>query len=96
MYHPVVNENDDADDYEQRDPMDLPRTNGAVEEADPDRYITPPIIRPATKPNQLRLPYMDDLAPLTTEDYRSAPPPPRVKQRPFVTCTDIGPIHNVA
>ncbi len=57
----VANENYDdelleaVDDYEQRDPVDPPYTDGAVEEADPDRYITPPIIRPATRPDQLRL-----------------------------------------
>ncbi len=96
MYQQVFNENDDdelpevVDDYEQIDPVD-----GAVEEADPDRYITPPIIRPATRPEQLRLPYMDELAPLTTEDYRSSPPPPRVNRRPgAVTRTEIGPIRN--
>ncbi len=94
LYQLVADENDDdelleaVDDYEQRDP------NGAVEEADPDRYITPPIIRPATRPDQLRLPYMDELAPLTTEDYRPAPPPPRVNRRPAVTHTEIGPTRN--
>ncbi len=59
MYQSVAIENDDnellevADDYEQRDPVDSTYTDGAVEEADPDRYITPPIIRPATRPDQL-------------------------------------------
>ncbi|XP_064397236.1 uncharacterized protein LOC135344080 [Halichondria panicea] len=93
LYHPVVNENDDEDDYDQRDP---PHTDGAMDEADPDRYITPHIIRPATRPDQLRLSYMDELAPLTTEDYRiPAPPPPRVNhRRPVVTHTEINPIHN--
>ncbi len=75
LYHPVDNENDDEGDYERRDPVDPPYTDGAVEEADPDRYITPPIIRPATRPDQLRLSYMDDLAPVITEDYRPVPPP---------------------
>ncbi|XP_064389191.1 uncharacterized protein LOC135337227 [Halichondria panicea] len=70
-------------------------TDGAVEQADPDRYITPPIIRPATRPDQLREPALDVLAPLTTEDYRRpAPPPPRVNHRPVVTHTEIGPIRN--
>ncbi len=100
LYQLVADENDEdelleaVDDYEQRDPVDPPYTDGAVEEADPDRYITPPIIRPATRPDQLRLPYMDELAPLTTEDYRPAPPLPRVNRRPAVTHTEIGPIHN--
>ena len=101
MYQLVANENDDdellevpvVDDYEQRDALNPPYTDG-VEKADPDRYITPPIIRPATRPNQLRLSYMDELAPLTTEDYRPAPPPKRVNHRPAVTHTEIGPIHN--
>ena len=100
MYQQVADENDDdelleaVDDYEQRDALNPPYTDGAVEEADADRYITPPIIRPATRPDQLRLSYMDDLAPLTTEDYRPAPPPQRVNHRPVVTHTEIGPIHN--
>ncbi|XP_064389295.1 uncharacterized protein LOC135337310 isoform X1 [Halichondria panicea] len=100
MYQLVADENDEdellqaVDDYEQRDALNLPYTDGAVEEADPDRYITPPIIRPATRPDQLRLSYMDDLAPLTTEDYRPAPPPPRANHRPAVTHTEIGPIRN--
>ncbi len=100
LYQLVADENDDdelleiVDDYEQRDPVDPPYTDGAVEEADPDRYMTPPIIRPATRPDQLRLPYMDELAPITTEDYRPAPPPPRVNRRPAVTHTEIGPIRN--
>ena len=77
----VADENDYhevVDDYEQRDPM--------------DRYITPSIIRPATGPDQLRLSYMDDLSPLTTEDYIPAPPPPRVNRRPVVTHTESGPM----
>ena len=100
MYQLVADENDDnelleaVDDYDQRDPVDPPYTDEAVEKADPDRYITPPIIRPATRPDQLRLSYMDELAPLTTEDYRPAPPPIRVNHRPAVTHTEIGLIRN--
>ena len=94
MYHPVVNESDIVDDYEQRDPVDPPYPDGVMEEADPDRYIAPPIIRPATRPDQLRLSYMDELAPVTTEDYRSAPPPTRVNHCPVVSCTQIGHIRN--
>ncbi|XP_064389809.1 uncharacterized protein LOC135337762 [Halichondria panicea] len=68
-----------------------PYTDGAMEEADPDRYITPPIIRPATRPDQLREPALDVLAPLTTEDYRPAPPPPQATadNAPKVTHTVI-------
>ena len=100
IYQQVADENDDdelleaVDDYEQRDTLNPPYTDGAIEEADPDRYITPPIIRPATRPDQLRLSYMDELAPLAAEDYRPAPPPQRVNRRPVVTHTEIGPIHN--
>ncbi|XP_064388868.1 uncharacterized protein LOC135336920 [Halichondria panicea] len=101
MYDLVINENDEddfleaVDDYEQRDTLNPPYTDGAVEEADPDRYITPPIIRPAMRSDQLRLSYMDELAPLTTEDYRRpAPPPTRVNHRPAVTHTEIAPTHN--
>ncbi|XP_064389004.1 uncharacterized protein LOC135337044 [Halichondria panicea] len=100
MYQLVADENDEdelleaVDDYEQRDALNPPYTDGAVEEADPDRYITPPIIRPATRPDQLRLSYMDELAPLTTEDYRPAPPPTRVNHHPAVTHTEISPIRN--
>ena len=87
MYRLVADKNDNdellevADDYEQRDPVDPPCTDGAMKEADPDRYITPPIIRPATRPDQLREPALDELAPLTTEDYRPAPPPTRVNRQ---------------
>ena len=100
MYGQIADENDDdellevVDNYEQRDPVELPYTDGAVEEADTDRYITPPIIIPATRPEQLRLSYMDELVPLTTEDYRPAPPSPRVIRRPVVTHTEIGHINN--
>ncbi len=92
MHEFAANDDDEQLQAEQIDIVDPPYTDGAVEEADPDRYITPPIIRPATRPEQLRLPYMDELAPLTTEDYRPAPPPPRVNRRPVVTHTEIGPI----
>ncbi len=70
---------------------------GAMEETDPDRYITPPIIRPATRPELTAetILYMDELAPLTTEDYRPAPPPPRVNHRPVVTHTSVDPINEV-
>ena len=94
MHEFAANDDDEQLQAEQIDIVDPPYTDGAVEEADPDRYITPPIIRPATRPEQLRLPYMDELAPLTTEDYRPAPPPPRVNRRPVVTHTEIGRIHN--
>ncbi len=99
MHQLAANEIDDDDNErliaEQIDIVDPPPyTDGAVEEADPDRYITPPIIRPATRPDQLREPALDVLAPLTTEDYRPAPPPPRVNHRPVVTHTEIGPIRN--
>ncbi|XP_064390063.1 uncharacterized protein LOC135337972 [Halichondria panicea] len=88
MYQLVADENDNdelfeiVEDYEQRDPVDPPYTDGAMEEADPDRYITPPIIRPATRPDQLREPALDVLAPLTTEDYRRLAPPPRQDNAP--------------
>ncbi len=73
----------------------LPYTNGAVREADPDRYITPPIIRPATRSDQLREPALDELTPLTKKDYRRpALPSTRVNRRPAVTYTEIGPIRN--
>ena len=97
MHHQVSNESDEdelleaVDDYEQRDLEYPPYTDRTMEEADPDRYITPPIIRPATRPDQLRLSYMDELAPLTTDDYRPALPPPRSKLCPVVTHTEIDP-----
>ncbi len=97
MYQLVAEENDEdqllevVDDYEQRGALNPPYTR-AVEEADPDRYITPPIIRPATRPDQLRLSYMDELAPLTTEDYTPTPPPQRVNRNTVVTHTEIDPI----
>ena len=98
MYVVVADENNAdellevVDNYEPRDFMYPPHTDGAMEEADPDRYITPPIIRPATRPDQLRLSYMDELAPLTTKDYRPVPPPTRVNRPVVVTHTEISPI----
>ena len=95
MHQLAANDDDEQFIAEQIDIVDPPPyTDGAVEEADPDRYITPPIIRPATRPDQLREPALDILAPLTTEDYRPAPPPPRVNHRPAVTRTEIAPIRN--
>ncbi len=97
MHQRAANDHDEQFKAEQID-LDIvdppPYTDGAVEEADPDRYITPPVIRLATRPEQLRLSYMDELAPLTTEDYRQAPPPPKVNRRPVVTYTEIGLVHN--
>ena len=90
MHLLAANDDNEQLKAEQLEIVDPPFTDGAVEEADPDRYT---IIRPATRPDQLRLPYMDELAPLTTEDYRPAPPPPRViNRRPVVTHTEIGPM----
>ncbi len=48
-------------------------TNETEVAVDPGRYITPPIVRPATRPDQLREPALDDLAPITTGDYRPVP-----------------------
>ncbi|XP_064397068.1 uncharacterized protein LOC135343947 [Halichondria panicea] len=87
-----------VDDYEQRHPVDPPYTDRTVEEADPNRYITPPIIRSAMRSDQLRLSYLDELTPLLTspptEDYRSAPPPTSVNRDPIVTHTEISSINN--
>ena len=96
MHQFAASDDDEQLNAEQINIVDLPPyTDGAVEEADPDRYITPPIIRLATRPDQLRLSYMDEIAPLTTEDYRRpAPPLPRVNRCPPVTHTEIGPIRN--
>ncbi|XP_064389952.1 uncharacterized protein LOC135337875 [Halichondria panicea] len=52
-------------------------TDGAMEESDPDH-----------SPDQLREPALDVLTPLTTEDYRPAPPPPQ-DNAPKVTHTVI-------
>ena len=58
MHQLEANDDDEQLKAEQIDIEDpQPYTDGAVEEADPDRYITPPIIRPAAKPDQLRLSY---------------------------------------
>ncbi len=67
----------------------IPYTNGARVEPDPDRYITPPIVRPATKLDQLREPYLDILSPITEDDYKQAPPPPPVNNRPQPTYTVV-------
>ena len=80
-------EMENKETWENADRYDL-YTDGAMEEADPDRYITPPIIRPAMRLDQLREPALDVLAPLITEDYRPAPPPPQ-DNAPKVTHTVI-------
>ena len=64
------------------------REDSPIEEID---YITPPIIRPATKPNQLRLSYMDDLAPVTDDDYRQSTPS---HYQPVVTHTQFSVVNN--
>ncbi|XP_064389209.1 uncharacterized protein LOC135337245 [Halichondria panicea] len=96
--HQFEIDNDDNERFiaEQIDIVGTPLyTDEAVKAADPDRYITPPIIRPATRPDQLREPALDVLAPLTVEDYRRpAPPPQRANCYPVVTHTEIGPIRN--
>ena len=85
MYQYVANDQMHTDellealDYnnEQSDIVDQPYTGGGEEEANTNQYHTPPNIVPATRPDQLREPDLDDLAPITTDDYRRAPHPPR-------------------
>ena len=66
----------EALDYnnEQPDIVDPPYTGGGEEEANTNQYQTPPNIVLATIPDQLREPALDDLAPITTDDYRPALP----------------------
>ena len=102
MYQLVVDNQMDDDellealDYnnEQPDIVDPPYTDGGEEEANTNQYHTPPNIVPATRPDQLREPDLDDLAPITTDDYRPAPHPPRPRanNRQRVTYTVIEPI----
>ena len=86
----------EALDYnnEQPDIVDPPYTGGGEEEANANRYQTPPNIVLATRPDQLREPALDDLAPITTDDYRPAPPPPRPRANIHqgVTYTVIDPV----
>ena len=67
----------EALDYnnELPDIVDPPYTGEGEEEANTNQYHTPPNIVPATRPDQLREPDLDDLAPITTDNYRPAPPP---------------------
>ena len=102
MYQLVVDDQMDNDellealDYnnEQPDIVDPPYTGGGEEEANTNQYYTPPSIVPATRPDQLREPDLDNLAPITTDDYRPAPHPPRPRanNRQGVTYTVIEPI----
>ena len=102
MYQPVADDQLDDDelldtlDYnnEQQDIVDSPYTGGSNEEANTNRYHTPPNIVSATRPDQLREPDLDDLAPIATDDYRLAPPPPRPQANidHGVTYTVIEPI----
>ena len=102
MYQLVADDQMDNDellealDYnnEQPDIVDPPYTGGGEEEAITNQYHTPPNIVPATRPDQLREPDLDDLAPITTDDYRPAPHPPRpqANNHQGVTYTVIEPI----
>ena len=102
MYQLVADDQMDDDellealDYnnDQPDIVDPPYTGGGEEEANTNQYHTPPNIVPATRPDQLREPDLDDLAPITTDDYRPAPHPPRPRanNRQRVTYTVIEPI----
>ena len=103
MYQLVADDQMDNDellealDYnnEQPDIVDPPLyTGGGEEEANTNQYHTPPNIVPATRPDQLREPDLDDLAPITTDDYRSDPHSPRARANNHqgVTYTVIEPI----
>ena len=85
---------EEAADYEHTPPNTVPYTGGGEEEANTNQYHTPPNIVPATRPDQLREPDLDDLAPITTDDYRPAPRPsrPRANKRQGVTHTVVEPI----
>ena len=88
----------EALDYSNQQPgiADPPYTDGAKEAANPKQYHTPPRIVPATRHDQLREPDLDDLAPITTDNYRPAPLDPRLRSRANnhqgVTHTVIDPV----
>ena len=78
---------------EQREPVDT-TYNDRPENKEPGKYITPPIITPASRLDQLREPALDVLAPVTTEDYQPAPPRPQARNcSAVVTCTVIEVTH---
>ena len=95
IQHVLVGDEDNDVDIidiinEQVDPI----YNDIPENEEPGKYITPPIITPASRLDQLREPALDVLAPVTTEDYRPAPPRPQARNSPaVVTCTVIEVIH---
>ncbi len=66
------NEREQEEIWEQNIGIHNMYTNETVVEVDPDCYITPPIVRSAVRPDQLREPALDDLAPITTGDYKQA------------------------
>ena len=72
----------------------VPYTDEDEEEANTNRYQTPPKIVLATRLDQLREPALDDLAPITTDDYRPAPSPsrPQANNSQGVTFTVIDPV----
>ena len=102
MYQVIADNQMDDDellealDYNNEQPgiVDSLYTGGPEEEANLGQYHTPPRIIPATRPDQLREPDLDDLAPITTDDYRPAPldPRPRANNYQGVTRTVIGPV----
>ena len=88
----LLHNTDDSEeeaDYEHTPPITVPYTGGEEEEANTNKYHTPPKIVPATRPDQLREPDLDDLAPITIDDYQ---PAPRANKRQGVTYTVIEPI----
>ena len=73
-------------------------TNGGEDEASINKYHTPPNIVLATRPDQLREPDLDNLAPVTPDDYQPAPMIYSAQQNinnRGVTYTTVDPIKNV-
>ena len=87
---------DNNDEYQNT--LNPPYTNRGEEEASTNKYHTPPNIVLATRPDQLREPDLDNLAPITADDYQPALKASRRQQainHQGVTYTIVDPITSV-
>ena len=62
--------NDDENNFDNEPLIELGDVTEDNDSNNPDRYITPPIIRSAVQDDQLREPALDELIPVQPEDYR--------------------------
>ncbi len=79
IQHVLVGDDSDVDMIDFIDEQRDPSYTATSENNEPGKYITPPIITPVSRLDQLREPDLDVLAPVTTDDYQPAPPRPQAR-----------------